>query len=78
MIQVSAIEAQERFDSLLDTANKEPVNIISNKQSYVVISMSEYKRIARTRMLENIRDMQVEAKKNGLTEEILSEILNEG
>ena len=79
---LSATEAKQKFAEMIDTAQREPVRIRRhNRDLAVVISAEEYERLNRNRWAEVNRlseKVAAEAKANGLTEEILAEILAEG
>lgn len=79
MQYVTAKEAQQRLAALLDTAQREPVTIRSHGQDVaVILSPDEYKRIRQWNLeqLDRICEQASrQAQENGLTEEILAEIL---
>jgi prevent-host-death family protein len=81
MRTVSATEAKQKFAEIIDTAQREPVRIRRhNRDLAVVISAEEYERLNRSRWAEVNRlseKVAAEAQANGLTEEILAEILAE-
>ena len=81
MKTVSATEAKQNFAEIIDTAQREPVRIRRhNRDLAVVISAEEYARLNKNRWAEFDRLSAIasaEAKANGLTEEILAEILAE-
>jgi len=78
---LSATEAKQKFAEMIDTAQREPVRIRRhNRDLAVVISAQEYERLNRDRWKDFNRLAAIaaeEAKANGLTEEILTEILAE-
>jgi prevent-host-death family protein len=81
MRTVSATEAKQNFAELIDSAQREPVRIRRhNRDLAVVLSAEEYDRLHKDRWAEFNRLAAIaaeQAKANGLTEEILAEILAE-
>jgi prevent-host-death family protein len=81
MTTVSATQAKQRFAELLDKAQKGPVRIQRHGRDVVVLtSAEEYDRLREDRWAEFNRLSAIaseQAKANGLTEEILAEILAE-
>lgn len=81
MRTVSATEAKQKFAEIIDTAQREPVRIRRhNRDLAVVVSAEEYERLNKIRWAEVNRlsaRVAAEAQANGLTEEILAEILAE-
>ncbi len=81
MTTVSATEAKQRFSALLDAAQREPVCIQKHERDVaVLLSAEEYRRLRADRWAEfdRLSDLaSAEAKANGLTENILAEILAE-
>jgi antitoxin Phd len=81
MATFSATDAKQKFSELLDTAQREPVRIQKHERVVaVLISASEYERLSGNRWAEFNRLAELagaQAKANGLTEEILAEILAE-
>jgi antitoxin Phd len=79
MQTISATEAKQRFAALLDAAQREPVRIQRHERDIaVLISAEEYERIRADRWAEFNRLSTIaseQAAANGLTEEILAEIL---
>ena len=79
MKYVSATDAKQRFASLLDAAQREPVTIRRQKREVaVVLSPAEYERLRAVNILEFERfcDRIAErAAARGMTEEKLAEIL---
>jgi len=81
MKTVSATEAKQKFAELIDSAQREPVRIRRHDRDMAVImSAEEWERLNNARWAEVNRLSAIaaaEAKANGLTEEILAEILAE-
>jgi len=81
MPTVSATHAKQNFAAMLDAAQHEPVRIQRHdRQVAVMISSEEYARLVGERWKEFDRLSALaaeQAKANGLTEEILQEILAE-
>jgi prevent-host-death family protein len=79
MPSISATKASQNFAALLDAAQREPVRIQRHSRDIaVLISAAEYDRMRQDRWAEFNRLSAIaaeQAKANGLTEEILSEIL---
>ena len=80
MKTITATEAKNRFGAVIDDAQREPIVIQRQERDVaVVISMKEYERIRRSNIdafLEARNALAAEAKRNGLTEEKLREILD--
>ncbi|MGA3101397.1 MAG: type II toxin-antitoxin system Phd/YefM family antitoxin [Terracidiphilus sp.] len=81
MRTVSATQAKQNFAEIIDSAQREPIRIRRhNRDLAVVLSAEEYDRLHRDRWAEFNRLAAIaaeQAKANGLTEEILAEILAE-
>jgi len=79
MQTISATDAKQKFAALLDTAQREPVRIQRHERDIaVLISAEEYDRMRQDRWAEFNRLSAIaaqQAEANGLTEEILAEIL---
>jgi prevent-host-death family protein len=81
MQTISATKASQNFAAMLDAAQREPVRIQRHERDVaVLLSAEEYNRLHRDRWAEFNRLAAVaaeQAKANGLTEGILTEILAE-
>ena len=81
MPTVSATYAKQNFAAILDLSQREPVQIRRHERNVaVLIPNEEYERMNRERWAEFNRLSAIaseEATANGLTEEILAEILAE-
>ena len=81
MQTISATKASQNFAAVLDAAQREPVKIQRHARDIaVVISATEYDRLRQDPWAEFNRLSAIaseQAKANGLTEEILAEILTE-
>jgi prevent-host-death family protein len=79
MPKVSATHAKQNFAAMLDQAQREPVRIQRHHRDVaVLISADEFTRLHRDRWAEFNRLSGIaaeQAKANGLTQEILTEIL---
>jgi prevent-host-death family protein len=79
MQTVSATHAKQNFAALLDQSQREPVRIQRHERDIaVLVSAEEYSQLHRNRWAEFNRLSAIaaeQAKANGLTEEILAEIL---
>jgi prevent-host-death family protein len=80
MRQISASEVQKDFAYIMDTAQKEPIIVRKHDRDYVaIISMKDYEDLVKMknlRLKKLAEDIGVEAQENGLTPEILQDILN--
>jgi prevent-host-death family protein len=78
---MSATHAKQNFAAMIDAAQREPVRIRRHERDVaVLLSAEEYERMNRERWTEFNRLSAIaseQAKANGLTEEILAEILAE-
>jgi antitoxin Phd len=81
MPTVSATHAKQNFAAMLDLSQREPVRIQRHERDIaVLLSAEEYERLYQNRWTEFNRLATIaaeQAKKNGLTEEILAGILAE-
>ncbi len=80
MRQVPATQAKDQLGSILSQVNTEPVEITNRgKVVAVILSPSHYQDMGgdKARLRAVIKDIQAQAKANGLTPEILSQLLNE-
>ena len=79
MSTVSATHAKQNFAAILDQSQREPVRIQRHERDVAVLmSTEEYNRLHRAPWAEFNRLSAIaaaQAKANGLTEEILAEIL---
>jgi PHD/YefM family antitoxin component YafN of YafNO toxin-antitoxin module len=80
MRQVSVSEVKEDFAYIMATAQQEPILVKEHDRNYVaIISMNDYEDLVRIKnlLLKKISaDLGAEAQANGLTSELLDEILN--
>lgn len=81
MKTVAATEAKNRLGAILDAAQREPIVIRRQERDIaVVLSMADYNRLrsANVRAFLDLRnEVAAEAAKTGLTDERLTELLND-
>jgi prevent-host-death family protein len=79
LIAYSASEAKQNFAAMLDAAAREPVVIRRHDRDVaMVISPEQYRKLHRLNAEELKRivdEIGAEAEKNGMTDEVLAEIL---
>lgn len=78
---MTSTEARMKFGEFLDKGSRQTVIVTrQNREVGAFIPMSEYKKLRqlhRKKLSESAAALSAQAKANGLTEEILNEILNE-
>ncbi len=81
MQTVTALEAKNRFGELLDKAQREPVTVTKQGRPSVVvmstIDYAKYDRFLRNELRQMLKESQKEAARNGMTEEILADLLKD-
>jgi prevent-host-death family protein len=81
MKTISASEVRSRFDAILDEAQREPIIVRSEDRDVaVVISMADFDRLQSSNVqafLDLRTEVANEAAKNGLTDQRLTELLND-
>ena len=80
MQQIPATTAKDQFGEILTRVQTEPIEITKRgKTVAIVLSPSQYQNMGgdRARLRAVIKDIQAQARANGLTPEMLSELLNE-
>lgn len=81
MVKISSTEARAHFGEFLDKGSREPIIVKrQNREVGAFVPMADLELIRRHRVKEldeTAKTMSNEARANGLTEEILQQILNE-
>ena len=81
MITMTSSEARQNFGEFLEKGSRQPVTIKrQNREIGVFVPIEDYKILRKLRMKEldhAVTGLSDEAKANGLTEELLNDILNE-
>lgn len=80
MRRIPATAAKDQFGEILSRVQTEPVEITKRgKIVAIMLSPSQYQNMGgdRARLRAVIKDIQAQARANGLTPEILSELLND-
>ena len=81
MITMTSSEVRQKFGEFLEKGSRQPIIIKrQNREIGAFVPIEDYKRLRKLRMEEleqAITTLSDEAKANGLTEELLTEILNE-
>lgn len=81
MRQISASEVRKDFASIMDMAQKESVIVRKHERDYVaIVSIEDFEALQRMKneRLKNLAHSLAEtAKENGLTPEVLEDILND-
>lgn len=79
MQTMPALEAKNHFGQLIEAAQRQPVTVTKQGRPAVVVmsayEFESYQKQAGDRVLLTMDDMQSQAKEQGLTTEILSELL---
>jgi prevent-host-death family protein len=81
MQYITATDAKQNFGALIDTAQREPITVRrQNRDAVVVISPQDYEKLRRVQIdeFQSFRTrVAAEARANGLTQEILEQLLQE-
>lgn len=81
MITMSSSEVRQNFGEFLEKGSREPIIVKrQNREIGAFVPIEEYKKLRQLRMEEldsAVAALSDEAKANGLTEELLNNILNE-
>lgn len=81
MQYITATDAKQNFAALIDSAQREPVMVRrQNRDAAVVISPQDYEKLRRVQIdeFQSFRKrVATEAKANGLTPEILEQLLHD-
>ena len=81
MVEISSTEARQNFGAFLDLGSKEIVVVKrQNREVGAFIPMAELEKLQKIRMAElhsSAEKLGDEAERNGLTEQVLNDILSE-
>lgn len=81
MLTMSSTEARQNFGEFLDKGSRQPIIVTrQNRKVGAFVPVEDFEQLRKLRMKEldeAAHAASAEAKANGLTEEILQEILNE-
>lgn len=80
MQQIPATKAKDQFGAILSTVRYEPVEITKRGEVVaVLLSSSQYENMGgnKARLKAVVKELRDQAKANGLTQEILADLLNE-
>ena len=80
MRQIPATQAKDQFGNIISTIQREPVEITKRGQPVaIILSPAQFKEMGgdRAHLRAVIKDIQAQAKANGLTPELLAELLND-
>lgn len=79
MLTMTANEAKTHFGQLLDKAQRQPVQVTRHDRVVgVMVSAEDYEAMQRfyaDRLIKSMDDLGAEAERNGLTPEILEQLL---
>jgi len=81
-VSVPATKAKSNFGQILEKAQRAPVRITKqNRTAGYLVAPDDFeymqKEVSRRELMKTVREMRDTATKNGLTQEILDEILTE-